>query len=313
MNAFNYLVVNLTSRCNTICKYCFQAADSFKNGEDYITFKVFKKIIDYCNPKADINDRKIVHFTGGEPLVNKDFFLMLEYAIEAGYVIRIQTNGILLNECKEEQLRLLAHPMVTMKISLDGTTPEQHEFLRQPGTFEKVVSAIKIATRYNKMVGLKTCIHSKNINHFKELLDFCIDNGIAGFSYNVIRKEGYAERLDPSCYEGIDELEVVKRLVPLYNEKKYQFLLNGNQISMYYFAHHTGIACGAQFYIDYDGKIYSYQQCTPEQYIGDLQNDDWNIAFDAQKAQDLEYIIQTTEKVVKYVKNNLKLEMRKNV
>lgn len=309
MNAFNYLVINTTSRCNTICKYCFQSAESFRQGKDFLTFDIFKEIIDYCLPRAD-QDRKIIHFTGGEPMLNRDFFQMLQYGIQKDYVVRIQTNGLILNDCGKPETDLIAKPNVTMKISLDGATADQHEFLRQPGTFEKVVSAIQKATSINRMVGIKTCVHTKNLDHFRELLDFCRENSVAGFSYNVIRKEGYAERLDPSCYEGIDELEIVKRLVPLYNLPEYQYLLNGNQISMYYFAKHSGIACGSQFYIDYDGRIYSYQQCAPEQYIGDLKLGAWETQFDAEKAQELEYIIPTSRAVVDYVKEHLHLKMK---
>lgn len=308
MNPFNYLVVNTTNRCNTICKYCFQSADSFKNGEDYLDFEKFKSIVDFTMPKA--GQHKIIHFTGGEPMLNKHFFDMLDYAIKCGYIIRIQTNGLLLNDCGKKEMELLSQPNVSLKISLDGATAEQHHYLRQKGTFDRVIAAIQKATQYNKVVGIKTCVHKLNLDHLGDLLDFCVESNVAGFSYNVIRREGSALRLDPSCCEGIDEFEIVKRLVPYFNQPKYQYLLNGNQIAMYYFSNSHLIASSCHFYIDYDGRIYSYQECLPEQYIGDLKKGNLEEQFDAELAIKLRYVKSTTPEVIKYVKDNLKLQLK---
>ena len=305
MNPFNYLVVNTTNRCNTICKYCFQSAESFKQGNDFLTYDIFKKIIDFCLPHTGKN--RIVHFTGGEPLLNEDFFSMLQYAEDKDYIVRIQTNGLLLNDCGKGELELLSKPKVSVKISLDGATPEQHHYLRQPGTYERVIEAIARMTQINNAVGVKTCVHKKNIDHFEELLEFCVKNGVAGFSYNVIRNEGNALHMDSKVCDGIDEMEIVKRLVPLFNKERYRYLLNGNQIAMYYFARGYRIASSSQFYIDYDGKVYSYQECLPEQYIGDLKLPNWDKQFNAELSEKLRYIKSTTQEILDYVKANLYL------
>ena len=87
------LYINLTNKCNTNCPFCCMYSDTTKNS--FISFDAFKKIID-----SNCNNEFELQLEGGEPLLHKDIFLHIEYAIHTGKCkkIIILTNGLLLPE-----------------------------------------------------------------------------------------------------------------------------------------------------------------------------------------------------------------------
>lgn len=85
------LYINLTDKCNVSCPFCCMYSSPDKN--KFITFEQFKKIIDECKTEFELQ------LEGGEPLLHRDLFLFIEYAIYTGRCVKIivLTNGILLS------------------------------------------------------------------------------------------------------------------------------------------------------------------------------------------------------------------------
>lgn len=277
-NPFNYIAINLTNRCNTFCKYCFQ--NSVAKDKDYLDYQFVTKMLDYTRDKAD--GKRILHLTGGEPTLNPDFFGILEYAIKHQYVVRIQSNGLSWLDYPEEKMRLLKEPKVSIKISLDGWNKETHEYLRAPNSFEPVVSSIRRIKEYCSVVGIKTCVHTKNISCLENMLFLADDLKLQGFSYNMIREEGAALSYLDKCDLNIEEIEVAKRLIPYFNQKKYQYLMNGNNLLLFYYTS-GDIKYQKHFYIDYDGSVFPHQSCLQNERMGNVIIDGFS-ALDVEKA-----------------------------
>lgn len=88
----NRLYINITNNCNANCEFCCMWSSSSKHR--FMTFDEFKKIID--NKLEDFE----LQLEGGEPLLHKDIYLFMEYAIstERCKKIIILTNGLLLHD-----------------------------------------------------------------------------------------------------------------------------------------------------------------------------------------------------------------------
>ena len=82
------LYINLTNKCNTNCTFCCMYSGTNKN--TFMDFETFKKIIDNCKGKFELQ------LEGGEPILNKDIFLFIEYAISTNRCLKIiiLSNGI---------------------------------------------------------------------------------------------------------------------------------------------------------------------------------------------------------------------------
>ncbi len=82
------LYINITNHCNTDCPFCCMYSGTKKN--TYMDFDTFKTIIDNCKDTFELQ------LEGGEPILHKDIFLFIEYAIHTNRCkkIIILSNGI---------------------------------------------------------------------------------------------------------------------------------------------------------------------------------------------------------------------------
>jgi len=150
-----FLVVwNYTNACNLRCKHCYQRAD--KPTPDELTTKERLAIID----QLDENNVSALAFSGGEPLMRRDIFKIIEYTHEKGIYISIATNGTLLT--RNTVSRLKKSGVGYIEISLDGATKETHESFRGiKGCFEKTIQGIKNSVE----AGIYTCIATTATKH----------------------------------------------------------------------------------------------------------------------------------------------------
>ena len=70
----NYLRVSVTDRCDFRCTYCMSENMEFLPKKDILTLE---EIEDICNCFIDLGTKKI-RLTGGEPLVRKGVFQLIE-------------------------------------------------------------------------------------------------------------------------------------------------------------------------------------------------------------------------------------------
>lgn len=297
-NPFGYIALNLTNRCNTFCRYCFQNARA--NDQDYLDFNFVKTVLEYAQERNP--GRRILHLTGGEPTLNRDFFKILEYAVSHGFIIRIQSNGMRWTQFSHEQMQMLSDPNVSIKISLDGWNSDTHEYLRAKGSFGPVMEGIARIHEYCRMVGLKTCVHSRNVGNLEEMVYLADRLGLQGFSYNLIRNEGAALSNVPAEDMDIPEVCVAKRLIPVFNDEKYQYLMNGNNLLLFYYTS-GNIVYQKHFYIDYDGSVYPHQSCLKKEYMGNVLQDGLQVLDPARAIRDgHEHVVD--KETVDYVKSH---------
>ncbi|MEM5871936.1 MAG: radical SAM protein [Candidatus Aenigmatarchaeota archaeon] len=162
-----FLVVwNLTHACNLRCKHCYQDAGGFL--KDELTTEEAKKVID------DFYDAGVVAiaFSGGEPLLRKDFFEIAEYAKKKGFYLALATNGTLLTRNVVKKLKKVGIEYV--EISLDGFEKEHDGFRGIKGAWKKTCEGIKNCVAE----GIDTCVATtitkhnyKNIKKFVEFLE----------------------------------------------------------------------------------------------------------------------------------------------
>ena len=75
-----------TTGCNLRCRWCDTKYSYFKGIEDVID-KIFEKV-------KNFGVRRVC-LTGGEPLLQKDSFKLIEHLISEGYDVSVETNGSL--------------------------------------------------------------------------------------------------------------------------------------------------------------------------------------------------------------------------
>lgn len=110
------LIIRATDRCNVGCHIC--SLDCKTKGSD-LSFQEAKNII------SDLpNYTKLIHFSGGEPLLNKELVNMVEFAHKMGYYTEVTTS--LYTDGNENDVRniifaLLDIGLTTLMVSHDDT------------------------------------------------------------------------------------------------------------------------------------------------------------------------------------------------
>lgn len=146
---------SITGDCNYRCKHCFMSAPDAKFG-----IPTTEQILDIIEQMANVGVRK-VGITGGEPLIRKDFFQIVDSLIEHRInITTVYSNGALVNnELLDGFEKRRVHP--GFQISFDGVG--WHDWIRGiPGAEKMAIDAIKLLKARGFNVGTTMVVHKKN-------------------------------------------------------------------------------------------------------------------------------------------------------
>jgi radical SAM protein with 4Fe4S-binding SPASM domain len=212
------IVWNFTYSCNLRCKHCYEDAGFHR--PELTTDQAFTTI-DKLSKIANIG-LPALSFSGGEPLMRKDFFEVAAYAKKKIPYISIATNGTLLTKDNVKRLKEVGVDYV--EISLDGASKEVHDsFRRVSGCFEKTMKGIRNCVDEN----LDTCIaataHKENLDEMPKTIELAQELGARFMHFNYIptgRAKKHVE-LDLSPKERLSLLETIgRKIVSLYLKAK---------------------------------------------------------------------------------------------
>lgn len=170
------LFLELTSLCNARCEHCGSSCgDSIP--KDEIESEYLKKTLKEIADKYDADDI-LLNVTGGEPLLRKDLFELMDYAVSLGFHWGITSNGMLINEKMAKKLG--KSNMETISISIDGLKDTHEKFRKVPECFDKILAAIKYLKNEEniKIVQVTTVANKKNIDELEELYKLMLDIGV---------------------------------------------------------------------------------------------------------------------------------------
>ena len=122
------LTWELTYACNLQCVHCLSSSGQRDPRE--LTTGEAKRVLD------ELRDLQVfyINIGGGEPMVRRDFFELLEYSISQGIGVKFSTNGAFIDADKAR--RLAAMDYLDIQISLDGTDAVTNDAVRGGGSYD---------------------------------------------------------------------------------------------------------------------------------------------------------------------------------
>lgn len=170
------LFLELTSRCNARCEHCGSRCDGKEQGKEIETKylkKTLKEIAEHYDPRS-----VFLNVTGGEPLMRKDFFEIMEYAVSLGYVWGMTSNGMLINSDTVKKLEKAN--MTTVSISIDGLKDTHEGFRKVNNCYEKILKGIElmIESPVIQIVQVTTVANKKNLHELEDLYNLLLEHGI---------------------------------------------------------------------------------------------------------------------------------------
>jgi radical SAM protein with 4Fe4S-binding SPASM domain len=126
-----------TDACNLRCRHC-SSASACRSPAELSTREAF----DLVDSLVELGVMDLA-VSGGEPLLRRDLFAVLDYVRQRGLSVGVGSNGTTMTAANGR--RLASCGIGRWQVSLDGMG-ESHDSLRRcPGLFERVVDAIAIA------------------------------------------------------------------------------------------------------------------------------------------------------------------------
>jgi len=155
-----------------------------------------------------------IHFTGGDPLIRKDFFKLLEECKKRKILVTVLGNSYLITE--KTALRLKKLGVARYQLSLDGLE-KTHDYLRKKGSFKDAFRAYKILNK----AGIKTiCMFTLSKVNAKELIPVIhkIHGLIDIFGFARIVPEGNAKELKKQMLTPIEYKKLLLKVQKVYEK-----------------------------------------------------------------------------------------------
>ena len=128
------LTWELTYACNLECVHCLSS--SGRRDPDELTTAEAKAVLD------ELHDLQVfyINIGGGEPMIRRDFFELVEYSTSLGIGVKFSTNGAFIDAAKAR--RLAGIDYLDIQISLDGTDPATNDAIRGDGSYATAIQAM---------------------------------------------------------------------------------------------------------------------------------------------------------------------------
>ena len=185
-------------------------------------------------------------FTGGEPMLRKDLFDLLERSILRGMITHLNTNGSFVDAAAAE--RLVALGLDSVNLSLDAADPAKHDSIRgHVGSHaevlvaaRRILEARRRAKAETPRLKLVTVLAPDTIDEAERVADLRSDIGADGVDFIPLhdfdppgsdRERPLPTRLDAETRERIDtvvnRLRARARTEPIENSDRHLALIPG--------------------------------------------------------------------------------------
>ncbi|MGY3055442.1 molybdenum cofactor biosynthesis protein A [Pedobacter sp. UYEF25] len=159
-----YLRISLTDRCNLRCFYCMPE-DGIELMEKSNIMSI-EEIIALAKVFRDLGVHTI-RLTGGEPLVRKDFGFLIEELAKLKVVLKITTNGILLDKYLDTFQKI---GLKKINLSLDTLDKAKSVFITKRDYFQRILKNLETALEMDMEVKLNIVL-IKGVND-NEIINF---------------------------------------------------------------------------------------------------------------------------------------------
>jgi radical SAM protein with 4Fe4S-binding SPASM domain len=149
--------VDLTYRCNEQCVHCY--LDHEDHGE--MTTAEIKHLFDQLVEAGVF----FLTMSGGEILLRKDFFDILEYARKLKFCVKLKTNAVLIRERQAARIRELG--VHSVQISIYSHRAEVHDAITKiPGSLKRSINAIRFLKSQGLQVTIANVLMLQNLNDY---------------------------------------------------------------------------------------------------------------------------------------------------
>lgn len=264
-----FLFFELTDCCNLKCIHCGSKCDS--HNSTFLKYESISKVL--TNVSSALNPEEImICLTGGEPLLHKDVFKIIQRSKALGFKVGMTSNGTLISKVVANQLK--ESGLDTISISIDGLKNTHDAFRQLEGSYNLAMKGIQNLKECDIEPEVTTVVHKDNLNELERLYNLFSDMNI--YSWRIINVEPIGRAKENTVLLNKEELEYIYKFI---KEKRFD---PNNLININY-------GCSHFITYDYEKMIRDfYFQCIAGLKVASVMcNGDIGACLDIEKRDDL--------------------------
>lgn len=167
-------VWEITNACNLRCAHCHCSGG--KPAKYELSREEGKNLLEQL---AEIDEFRMMAFTGGEPLLRKDLFELLNFSNSLGFTNTIATNATLIDS--RVARKLSRNGVAIAAVSLDGSTPDTHDKVRGvQGSFHRAMRGMRALRNEGIVLHINITLMNFNLSEMKDMVKLVeeLDAGI---------------------------------------------------------------------------------------------------------------------------------------
>jgi len=210
-------VFNITRKCNLDCRHCYLESENRVFKGELTTKEVEKTINSLAKIKVPI-----LLLSGGEPLVRKDIFTIIEYAKKKKLRVGLSSNGTLISKTMAKRLRQSGIDYVG--VSIDGNQKQHDTFRGINSAYKKAIRGIINSREAGLKTGIRFTITRFNALSLPDVLELCLREGVERFCMYHLVYSGRGQGLSRLDIDNQRRRKIVDFLVKRaleYNMRKY--------------------------------------------------------------------------------------------
>lgn len=184
-----YMQVESTNYCNLHCTFCQR--DNIESKFEHMDPAKLEKILDEFKPR-------FLNLGGdGEPLLNPHVGELISLAKARGCTVNFASNGTVLGKVAD---KLIDSELDLLKISIDASTPETYQKIRNSDDHEKIVNNIRLLQERKKERGVtkpklrfNVVVCSENVHELADIASLAHELGVPTINYKTLDVVGQEE------------------------------------------------------------------------------------------------------------------------
>ncbi len=162
--------LDITWRCNEHCVHCYLDHD----GKGEMTTAEVKQALRQIKESGTF----FLSISGGEPLLRRDCFEILEYARALKFNVKLKTNAVMIGATEAARIRQLGIEQV--QISVYSHRAEVHDAITKlPGSFRRTIDAIQQLKANGAKVSITNILMTLNSGDGKAVKQLADELGVA--------------------------------------------------------------------------------------------------------------------------------------
>ena len=209
---------HITDNCDQRCRHCYIFAENRTKPLVNMNLDQMREVLRRCEEFCQARDAEPnFAITGGDPILNPDFWPLMELIRDKGYMVSMMGNPFHLTD--EVCRRLKDCGVKSYQVSLDGME-KTHDWFRKPGSFQKTLEVLPMISRSGMQATVMMTVSQINYKELPDVMDTVAAHGADRFAF---------ARYVPTSSEkenSISPLEY-RALLDTYIKKRKKFMEEG--------------------------------------------------------------------------------------